>query len=119
MAIKFCVKLDKSAVETLPMMKTAFGEDCLSGRQVYRWHEAFLEGREEISDEARAGRPLMTTAAFLMIRFLVDSKVPTIPQPPYSPDVASPDFFLFPRLKTPMKGHHFGTVKKVKEVSRL
>jgi hypothetical protein len=56
-AIKFCVKLGKFAVETLPMIKTAFGDDCLSERQVYRWHKAFLEGREEVDDKARAGRP--------------------------------------------------------------
>ncbi|KYN15799.1 hypothetical protein ALC57_11971 [Trachymyrmex cornetzi] len=60
-AIKFCVKLGKSAMETLPMMKTAFGDDCLSDRQVYPWHKAFLEGREEINDEARAGRPSTIT----------------------------------------------------------
>ena len=53
--------------------------------------------------------------AFSLTRFLFDSKVPTIPQPPYSPDVAPPDYFLFPNLKTPMKGHHFRTFDKVKE----
>lgn len=49
-AIKFYVKLEKSAVETFPMIKTAFGGDCLSERQVYQWHKAFFEGREEVSD---------------------------------------------------------------------
>ena len=78
-------------------------------------HKAFLQGREEISVEAHARRSSTSTTAFFVTRFLTDSKVPTIPQPPYSPDVAPPDFFLFPRLKTPMKGHHFGTVDKVKE----
>ena len=37
----------------------------------------------------------------------------TLPQPPYSPDLTPPDFFLFPRLKSSLKGHHFGTVKDV------
>lgn len=40
--------------------------------------------------------------------------MPTVPQPPYSPDVALPGFF-FLRLKIPMKGHHFATVGKVEE----
>jgi len=57
MAIKFCVKLGKTASETVPMLKTAFGNDCLSDRQVYRWHEAFAEGREDVNDEERSGRP--------------------------------------------------------------
>jgi hypothetical protein len=29
--------------------------------QVYRWHKAFLEGREEVGDEARTGRPSTST----------------------------------------------------------
>jgi len=47
-AIKFCVKLGKSAMETLPM-KTTFDDDCLSDRQVYRWHKAFLEDRGNLA----------------------------------------------------------------------
>ncbi|KAJ8957274.1 hypothetical protein NQ318_007838 [Aromia moschata] len=51
MAIKFCVKLEKSAAETIPMLKKAFGFDCLSDRQI------FAEGREDVNDENRAERP--------------------------------------------------------------
>ncbi|KAJ8938940.1 hypothetical protein NQ318_014557 [Aromia moschata] len=46
-AIKFCVKLEKSAAETIPMLKKAFGVDCLSDRQIFRWNKAFAEGRED------------------------------------------------------------------------
>ncbi|KAK5642352.1 hypothetical protein RI129_008519 [Pyrocoelia pectoralis] len=49
MAIKFCVKLEKSAAETIPMLKKAFGVDCLSDRQIFRWHKAFAEGREDVN----------------------------------------------------------------------
>ncbi|KAJ8937392.1 hypothetical protein NQ318_015472 [Aromia moschata] len=62
MAIKFCVKLEKSAAETIPMLKKAFGVDCLSDRQIFRWHKAFAEGREDVNDENRAGRP--STSSF-------------------------------------------------------
>ncbi|KAJ8936152.1 hypothetical protein NQ318_010563 [Aromia moschata] len=55
--MQFCVKLDKSAAETIPMLKKAFDVDCLSGRQIFRWHRAFAEGREDVNDENRAGRP--------------------------------------------------------------
>ncbi|KAJ8935290.1 hypothetical protein NQ318_000363 [Aromia moschata] len=55
MAIKFCVKLEKSAAETIPMLKKIFGVDCLSDRQIFRWHKAFAEGLEDVND--RAGRP--------------------------------------------------------------
>ncbi|KAJ8936650.1 hypothetical protein NQ318_020700 [Aromia moschata] len=57
MAIKFCVKLEKSAAETIPMLKKAFGADCLSDRQIFRWHKAFAEGLEDVNDENRAGQP--------------------------------------------------------------
>ncbi|KAJ8954551.1 hypothetical protein NQ318_000785 [Aromia moschata] len=58
MAIKFCVKLEKSAAETIPMLKNVFGVDCLSDRQIFRWHKAFAKGRsEDVNDENRAGRP--------------------------------------------------------------
>ncbi|XP_014481720.1 PREDICTED: putative uncharacterized protein FLJ37770 [Dinoponera quadriceps] len=61
MAIKFCVKLGKTAAETLPMIKTAFKENVLPDQQVFRWHKVFLEGREEVDDETRAGRPSTST----------------------------------------------------------
>ncbi|KAJ8936585.1 hypothetical protein NQ318_008057 [Aromia moschata] len=57
MAIKFCVKLEKSVAETIPVLKKAFGVDCLSERQIFRWHKAFAEGREDFNDENRAGPP--------------------------------------------------------------
>ena len=39
--------------------------------------------------------------------------ITTLPHPPYSPDLAPCDSFLFPKLKTHLKGHHFGTVENV------
>jgi len=56
-AIKFCVKLEKSATETLAMIQKAYGKDALSKAQVFRWHKAFREGREDFEDEQRIGRP--------------------------------------------------------------
>ncbi|UYV63581.1 hypothetical protein LAZ67_2004878 [Cordylochernes scorpioides] len=35
--------------------------------------------------------------------------------PPYSPDLAPNDFFLFPRMKSVLKGHRFDTVNAIKE----
>lgn len=42
-AIEFCPKLGKSPVKTFRMIKTAFDDDSLLERQVFRWHKAFLE----------------------------------------------------------------------------
>ncbi|XP_049516048.1 histone-lysine N-methyltransferase SETMAR-like [Dermacentor silvarum] len=53
-------------------------------------------------------------STFIITDYLVKAGVPTIPQPPYSPDLIPLDFFLFPHLKTPLKGKHFGTVDGIK-----
>ena len=54
--IKFCVKLGESAFVTYEMLQRAYGEHSLSRAQVFRWHKSFLEGREQVEDEPRAGR---------------------------------------------------------------
>jgi len=49
--------------------------------------------------------------AFRVTDHLAKHNIAMVPQPPYSPDVAPADFFLFPRLKTPLKGHRHGSVE--------
>ncbi|GFX62866.1 putative transposase [Trichonephila clavipes] len=46
-------------------------------------------------------------------RFLASKNIPVAPQPPYSPDLSPCDFFLFPKLKNHLKGHHFGTLENI------
>jgi predicted trehalose synthase len=159
-AIKFCVKLEKSTTETIAMIQNAYGKDTLSKSQVFRRHKALREGREDVEDEQRLGRPSMSHAsdnvakvkavldsdrrlsvrliadqvglptfyvkvpkrlkkrvarihpeiantwvlhhdnapshASLLVReFLAKQTATTLPQPPYSPDLAPSGFFLF------------------------
>jgi len=54
--IKFCVKLDESATVTYEKLQRGYGEHSLSRAQLFRWHKSFLEGREQVKDEPRAGR---------------------------------------------------------------
>jgi hypothetical protein len=56
-AVKFCVKLGESASVTYENLQRAYGEHSVSRAQVFRWHKSFLEGREPVEDEPRAGRP--------------------------------------------------------------
>jgi hypothetical protein len=42
--------------------------------------------------------------------FLAKKNIPTLPHPPYSQDLSRCDFYLFPKLKSKLKGHHFETV---------
>jgi hypothetical protein len=45
--------------------------------------------------------------------FLVEKNIPVLPHPPYSPDLAPCDFYLFSKLKFKSKGHHFGTMENI------
>ena len=33
-----------------------------------------------------------------------------------SPDLAACDFYLFPNLKSKLKGHHFGTTENIQKI---
>jgi len=56
-AIKFCVKAGKSAVETIKLINKAYGSAAMSRAIVYRWYARFRDGREDMKDDARSGRP--------------------------------------------------------------
>ncbi|KAJ8937628.1 hypothetical protein NQ318_011309 [Aromia moschata] len=73
MSIKVCVKLEKSAAETIPMLKKAFGVDCLLDRQNFRWHKAFAEDRKDVKDGNRGGRPSTSSSDDNYVPTLSDS----------------------------------------------
>ncbi|UYV75280.1 hypothetical protein LAZ67_12003281 [Cordylochernes scorpioides] len=55
----------------------------------------------------------------LLVRdFLAKNNTLMMPQPPYSPDLAPCDFFLFPKLKRPMKGRRYTTLDEIKTASK-
>jgi transposase len=56
-AIKFCVKLKKTATETFEMLKSAYSEEYLSRTGVFEWHKRFKEGGESLQDNEWKGRP--------------------------------------------------------------
>ena len=60
-AIKFCVKLNKSATETFAYLTEAYGDATLSRTMFFKWHKAFKEGRENVEDDCRSGRPISST----------------------------------------------------------
>lgn len=55
--IKFLFKLGKSATEAYSMLQQVYGDDCLSRTRVFEWFKRFQDGREDISDDLRTGRP--------------------------------------------------------------
>lgn len=53
-------------------------------------------------------------ASHLVSDFLAKNNTTVLAQPPYSPDLAPCDFFLFPKLKKSMKGHRYSTIEEIK-----
>ncbi|VDO86711.1 unnamed protein product [Heligmosomoides polygyrus] len=60
MIVRACLlydfKLKKSAAESYPSSKAAFGEEVVSKRQCERWFQRFAAGDESLEDE-KHGRP--------------------------------------------------------------
>jgi len=54
-------------------------------------------------------------ASLLFRNYLGKHQTSVVPHPPYSPNLAPADFFLFPKLKTTLKGRHFQTMEEIQE----
>jgi transposase len=52
--------------------------------------------------------------AFSVKQFLANKSITVLKHPPYSPDLAPCDFFLFPKIKSVLKGTHCVSVENVK-----
>jgi len=63
-------------------------------------------------DNAPSHRALVTR------EFLAHNSIITLLQPPYSPDLAPCDFFLFPKMKLQLKGRRFDTAEKIQRESQ-
>ena len=53
--------------------------------------------------------------ALLVTEFNARNGTPVIPQPPYSPDLAPADFFLFSKLKSTLKGRRFDAIPDIEK----
>ena len=53
--------------------------------------------------------------ARIINEFKAKHSIITVDHPPYSPDLAPCDFFLFPKLKLPLRGTRFESIDDIKE----
>ena len=60
-AIKFWVKLNKSATETFASSIEAYGDATLLRTIIFKWQKVFKEGWENVEDDPRSGRPISST----------------------------------------------------------
>jgi len=96
------------------------------GRTVNK--EYYLEVMQRLHEAVRKKRPVTwqenrwmlqhdnapSHSLFLVRDFLAKRATTVIPQPPYSPDLAPADFFLFPKLKSTLKGRRFESIEAIK-----
>ena len=59
--IKFCVKLGKTATETLKMLRGVYGDSSMFRTRVFEWNTRFVEGREDVNDDPKSGSPCTST----------------------------------------------------------
>ena len=57
-----------------------------------------------------------THDALSVKQFLANRNITVLEHPPYSPDL-TPSFYLFPKIKSVLKGTHFVSVENVKVVT--
>ena len=56
-----------------------------------------------------------THTSRLVPRFWMNHQITQVTQTPYNPDLAPCDFWLFPKLKSPLKGKRFQTTNEIQE----
>jgi len=54
-------------------------------------------------------------ASLLILSYLAKHQTSVVPHSHYSPDLAPADFFLFPKLKTTLKGSRFQIIEEIQE----
>ena len=61
--LKFLAKLGKTPSESFAMLQQVYGEETMSHTPAFEWHKSFKEGREEVEDDPRSGRPSTSRTA--------------------------------------------------------
>ena len=92
--ITFCIKLEHSSMETIQMIQKAVA--------MSNWWLAASSHHTHSCIRSHA-------------EFFGEIPNHTGDSAPYSPDLASCDFWLFPKLKSPLKGKRFQTVNEIEE----
>ena len=60
-AIKFCVQFNKSATEIFASLAEAYEDATQPRTMVFKFHKAFIEGRENLGHDPRSGRPISSS----------------------------------------------------------
>ena len=56
--LKFLVRLGKTPTETFNLLQEVYGDATMSTTRIFEWHKRFREGREDVEDDPKSGRPI-------------------------------------------------------------
>ena len=59
--LKFLVRLGKTPTETFNLLQEVYGDATMSRTRIFEWHKRFREGREDVEDDSKSGRPTSRT----------------------------------------------------------
>ena len=59
--IEFCVKNEIKCNKVCKILTKAYGESAISKTRVYEWYKRFQDGRKDVEDDERPGRPSTST----------------------------------------------------------
>ena len=93
--IIFCVKLERSSAETI---------------RWFRRPQLWASGDQQLHQDN-----VPAHASHLVQSFLVKHQITQVTQLPCSSDLAPYDFWLFPKLKSPLRGKRFQTFDEIQE----
>jgi transposase len=111
-----------------------FGGLCMRivGEQLRRLLQFYYSVLRRLREDIRRKRPELWRAGNWLLHddnapshralaareFLAHNNVTTFPHPPYSPDLAPCDFFLFPKMKLLLKGRRFDGLEDIQRESQ-
>ena len=93
--IQFCMKLEHSSAETIQMI-----------------HKAAAMGNWWLAASSQQHTCSCITSC---AEFFGETSTHQVTEPPYSTDLVPSNFWLFPKLKSPLKGKRFQTIDEIQE----
>ena len=90
--------------------------------EIFKRLRGMCEGSDLISDGTTHGCSTMTIRQPMLPSWLDGfwpyNNMTVVPHPPYSPDLALSEFFLFPKLKMKLKGRRFQMLEEIQAESQ-
>lgn len=100
--IKFLARLKRSQTETFQLLTETYSDECSSYARISEQNKRFSEVTESVKDDHRQldfpSRQCTSHRALSVRHVLANNSVIVLVHPPYSPDLASSDFYVLQKI---------------------